>query len=609
MTPRRNELVFDAWTPLSFKGQLGRRRRPGNAYAAPRWTGEDHQRRLEAYMVLQAYYDNSAREFLRETTEKDRGEHREYGDAAVLRNAALSALLGESQTIAVKGAGEDPNAPGGRVAAGDDDSAGTDPDAAERTAAARQQEWLDEWAEDERLLVKLQENERNAVGLGDGVYVLGWSNSKERPRLRIFDPGFYFPVLHDGNEDDYPERVHIAWEVDNPEDYGAKPTSLVVRRMTWELVPLEDATDGAETERAVPYQTDPVTRTCLFTDAAWIIEGGVRSIDDLTGETARYMTNEDGEEVNRLDLGFDFIPVVHVPNTVSIAQHYGQSVISSVAQILDDLANADTDLSAASATTGTPPITLSGTMATAESLTYRPGTVFRVGDNGRMDVLDTSRSLDALLKYVDQLMDRLSTNGRMPAALLGRVNPSDVPSGVALALSFGPLSAMVREMRLARREKYRLLFKFAHRMAVVGGVAEDTLPREHATTDLDFGPFLPNDEAAAVQLVTNLLNAQAISLEQAVMILRAAGITERDLHAEILAIQSRDFEGANRLFDALGEQGAVYRYLGRNPEGGRRVAPTPPQDGRGGTPPPTPPPPPEVDPDEPAAPPTPPTGV
>jgi hypothetical protein len=98
----------------------------------------------------------------------------------------------------------------------------------------------------------------------------------------------------------------------------------------------------------------------------------------------------------------------------------------------------------------------------------------------------------------------------MPAALLGRVDPSEVPSGVAMTLSFGPHSAMVREMRLARRAKYRLLFRFVHRMALVGGQGgDDGLPNRHITTDLELGAFLPNDESGVAQNVIRLLEAGA----------------------------------------------------------------------------------------------------
>lgn len=564
-----NELLFDAWTPMSFKRALGAKKQPGNSWAAPTWVG-GHDRRLTAYKVLQAYQDNSARVFLSTTDQTAIETHREYGDAALIVNQIVAAVLGEGQEIVVPGA--------------DDDK----PD----QEAVALQEWLRDWAEDERLALKLLETERNAVGLGDGVYVLGWDKAKGRPRLRVFDPGFYFPVLNDSNEDDYPPKVHLAWELESD-----KPGQRKIRRITWELgpigpasvpgllgrltggapVPLDGDTlaeDGTIT-RQYPWNDKPSTTTCYMTDAVWTLDMAATDIDDLTGGTAQYAVDDDGE-VNLRDLQIDFIPVIHEPNTVAIQNHYGRSSLATILQVLDDLSNADTDLQAASATTGKPVIALSGATFGDRRPTYKPGEVLEVGD-GRMDVLDTSRALDALIKYVEFLMSRMSVNSRVPEAVLGRVKPSEVPSGLALALGFGPLSSMIDEMRLVRDEKYPLLLKFVWRMAMAGQ-AENVPAKWVPGTKLELGSFLPQDQAAAVEAVTKLLTSKppAISLETAVQILMGAGLPIEDAAEEVQRIQSRDFAGADELLTATGDEDAVFEYLGRDkPANARPLPPAP----------------------------------
>lgn len=567
-----DKLVLDTWTPMSFKRAMGNRRTGGHSWTTPTWVGE-HGKRLQAYTVLASYIDNAARHFLGPVSDREEHkEHREYGDAALIRNQALSSLLGDDQRIVVHGTEDyDPDAEE-ELEEGEDQS--------EAQAALELQEWLEQWVVDERFHVKMQECESNAVGLGDGVYVLGWSSRKQRPRLRVFDPGFYFPVLDDDNEDEFPKRVHIAWEL--PVEEG-KP-GVRVRRMTWELAPIgmEPGPDGelvlAEGDvydeetgritRLLPWNDKPTDLTCYLTDAIWTLEGSA-DVEDLTESHAQYLTNEDGDELDRVDIGLDFIPVVHISNTVSVSEHFGRSALTYVLQLLDDLANSDTDLQAASATTGTPPIALGGATLGEGQLSYKPGSVFETGD-GRMEVLDTSHALDALIGYVDKLLDRISVNGRLPAALLGRVDPSEVPSGIALQLSFGPLSSMVREMRLARDEKYSLVFKFAHRMALAAGL---DVPPRHFPAKLQFGSFLPADVQATVGTVTQLLNAGAISLETAVRMLMDAGLPIDDAVAEVQRIQSRDFEGADRLLDATGDPSEVDAYLGRTTTSS---APTPP---------------------------------
>jgi hypothetical protein len=533
--------IFDNWTALSFKRAMGNRATPGTSWMAPSWVS-DHNRRLTAYIILQSYFDNSSRFFL-EPTEGVQwaDDHREYGDAATLRDTILAALLGDDQTVQVEGADRDPEA--------EDTPA---EDKADIEAAVALQTWLEDWAwNQERFGLKMIETERNAVGLGDGVYVLGYSPDKGRVRLRVFDPGYYFPVLSDGNEDDYPSRVHIAWEIDQPDS-----TKRVVRRITWELVDIEPTTRA--------YQDEPVTSTCLMTDATWTLDTGrPNTPDDFVQATAEYetFTDDDGNllEWRDLDLEIDFIPVIHMPNTVAISNHYGKSSIERVLQILDDLSNADTDLQGASATTGKPPVAISSPVSTTTKPTWKPGDLWTLGENGRATMIDTSRSLDALIGYVGHLMKRLDVSSRVPAAVLGRVSPSDVPSGIALALSFGPLRSMIAEMRLVRDEKYPILLKFVWRMSMQAGVED--MPATWLPAKVEFGSFLPHDIAAIVETVTKLLREKAIGRRTAVRLLVAAGIDIEDASAEVDAIAETDFDGAAKLADATGSEAVAAEYL------------------------------------------------
>lgn len=554
--PTTDQPVFDAWTAIDFKAALGGVRSlyggrgglGGSGWMAPTWVG-DHGRRLQAYVLLQSYIDNAARHFLTELDLSKRDEHREYGDAHLMVEQVMSALVGHDQTIHTKGA-EDyaEDLPDG---ASEKDKKRSD----EARAAHDLEEWLEDWGRTEKLTHKIIETERNAVGLGDGVYVLGWSGTKERVRLRCYDPGFYFPVLDDGNDDDYPEKVHIAWELE-----GSPSEPKKIRRITWEL---RDLPDGQT--RSHPWNDKPSTQACYMTDAVWAVEG-VSTVEAINGRPT-YRTNADGQEVRDLDLEIDFIPVVHVPNTVSIQNHYGKSVIMSILQVLDDISNADTDLSAASATTGTPIISLSGARMANDpktgtpNLTYKPGSVFELGEGGRMDVLDTSQALSALTTYIEGLLKRAAVNARIPEAILGRIDPSKIASGIMLRLTFGPLESLIHEMRLVRDDKYPLLLKFVWRMALAGKQAD--VPKEFVESDIEFGNILPNDDASAVEIVTGLLTAKAISLETAVQILIAAGLPIDDAVDEVRRIQSRDFDGANTLLDATGDEDAVFDYLDR----------------------------------------------
>ena len=590
------ELIFDAWTPLSFKRHFGSRRTLGEGagFKPPDWAGDEHLRRLQAYAILRSYIDNSAREFFNGKRE-DIEDRREYGDAALLVDTVLAALLGENQQIVTEGAEELVLEDSTTQDQGDVEGAPKrilDPEDEKRRrdaeAAIALQDFLRQWAQDERLGLKMLETERLAVGLGDGIYAVGWSSEKKRPRLRVYSPEFYYPVLTDGNEDDFPEKVHVAWQIPDEDN----PSRVKVRRLTWQLGPIvpaaEEGTVGqllgrgpqlqkgdrleadGKITRLYPWNEEPSSVTCYFSDATWTIEKGVRSVNDFTEATAEYETDGDGEIQNR-DLFVDFLPVVHLPNNVALIDHYGKSVLTYVLQVLDDLSSADTDLSAAAATTGHPVLALQGATVQRDShgrskMSYRPGEILETGD-GKMDVLDTSKSLSALMDYIQFLLKRLSTNSRVSEQLMGRVNSADVNSGVQLALGFGPTESLVRNMRLVRDEKYPLLLKFAHRMFQMAqqmGEVSD-VPPEWIHTNVIMGSFLPQDVAAAVDHVTALYSKKAISIETVIAMLMEVGLPITSVLEEVRRIQQRDFSAAAELLDATDDQALVHQFLGYEP--------------------------------------------
>lgn len=542
--------VFDAWTSVSFKDAVGagtsRNGGPGDQgwHIAPTWVG-DNARRLQAYIVLQSFVDNASRYFL-STDAENQSLHREYGDASLIVEQIRGALIGHEQTIKVEGADdfqENPSAEASDI----EKKKSTD-----AKPAHDLQEWFRDWAAKERFGVKTIECERDSVSLGDGVYVLTWSGKKQRVRCQVYDPGFYFPVIEDGNGD-YPTKVHIAWELPPNKDRLGKRQ---VRRKTWEL---RDLDNGAQ--RKYAWNDERVAEACFFTDAVYELDQASDDIETLRNATPTFIRNADGVECNQLDLQIDFIPVVHIPNTVAEKNHYGKSSLAAILQALDDLANADTDLALASATTGTPPIALSGATFGDTEPVYGPGKVWQLGPEGKLTQLDTSTALKALAEYIEFLLKRISVNGRIPEALLGRVDLSGNLAGITVRLTFGPLESMVGEMRLVRAEKYPLLLRFVQRMASAG--RQKDVPGEFLEATLEFGSFLPQDEAGTAELAVKLLAGKIISLETAVAMMLEVGMPIEDVQEEILRIEHRDFEGADLLLQALGNEEEVFKYLGR----------------------------------------------
>ncbi|MFH8772056.1 hypothetical protein [Streptomyces sp. NPDC017958] len=584
------ELLIDAWSWLNYKQAMAHPARPGH-HAFPElntsWVPAEDLRRLAAYKFLAAYDSNQAGQLASVTGDDHHGvERRELGDPSKLIDTTLSYLLGAEQTIVVPGA-EHPDA-----------SVEPTPEA---KAAADLQDKLRSWADKELLPLRMQQAERCAVRCGDSVYTLAWEPAKRRVLLRTYDPGWYFPEWDEGEQDaqEYPQRVHFAWELPADPVRGLKDR---VRRITYELGPIGPATAPGQTSdgraireqvagadgdpvltvgdtfdpltgtvtRTYPWAPDkPSSTTCYLTDAEWLLEdlGSAHDVFSLPSDKAAYRVRSDGQALDHLDLMVDFIPVVHIPNSIpDVGEHWGKSTLAAVLQLLDELQATDTDSASASSTTGTPIVALAGARLPIDRSTGQPlpvrveaGTVWQLADNGRMDTLDTSAQLAELRQRVDHLLDRLASNTRLTTAGLGTLDVAKVPSGYALQLALGPLDSLVSAMRLARDHKYQLLLRMVQRLHQAG---QEWPAGESLPAHLVWGAHTPTDRTTVLNDVTAGYTAGVFSLDTAVRMLQEAGYPIEDVANEIERIQKRAFDQAARLADATGDNAAVREYLG-----------------------------------------------
>lgn len=559
---------LDQWAGLGHKAAMGQ---TPKLSLAPSWVPPDERRRLAAYTILAAYMSNASRVLLDPATADDKAARREYGDPALLVRRVVGAILGDSTSIVVDGAETKPDLaptlpdppaePDGdadeitrRVYATQTalwaDAANEAVDAWEAAwaaypGAAAQQAALRDWAGDEQLDAKILEWNGNAAGLGDGVIELAISTKRGRPVATVHDPGFYFPILEDLN-DDYPSVVHLAWEYEDTN--GVR----WVRRRTYRLVD-----DGVP--RRYPWGDEVSTSTCLMSDGRWRLDATGVGIADLDPAKATWAMTEDGIEARDLDLGLDFIPVVHLPNTPSDQSHYGEAVLTLLAQLLDDIQEADSNLREAAGLAAVPLIAFSGEGSIKQDLRVEAGATIRLGPNGRLDVLDMAAALPALRDRIDDLLDRLSVNSRVSAEVMGRVDSSDAASGIAMLLAFGPFIQLIGELRLTRNFKHGLLLKFAGRMLQLTGQIE---PGDLAPARLALGSFLPSDLADVVARVVALLEAHAISRQTAVAMLVAAGMTIDDAAGEVDRIRHEDTAGAKDAGEATTSNLVGAYYLG-----------------------------------------------
>ena len=584
--------IVDRWGALNYKSAFAdpAYKQPSREvfpHARRSWVPEEDWRRLASYTMFAAYAHNQAWEIASIQDHTDASARREFGDPAMLVASITSHMLGRQQTITVPGA-EDAEPSDGTTAT------------PEAVHAADVQEKLRAWAKAEQFTLRLQQAERKAVREGDTVYLLGLDAAKGRPRLSVIDPGFYFPDLPDnaGDSADYPDRIHFAWETDADPLTGTKAK---LRRLTYELGPIGTRTvsdsngprpvrvpaydmDGitplmtggdvynpeAETiSRLYPWNDEPSTITCYLTDAEWDLDDikADQDVHTLDYRFATFLTRSDGEVLDHLDLQLDFIPAIHVPNTIPEDGHWGESSLSPLLQLFDELQGTDTDSSQASATTGAPILGIvnpdtkgASRRGEQKKIRVQPGMVVEMAQGGNIFAVDTSPQLAELRNKTEELQTRLSLNSRMPAVALGSIDPTKAPSGFAIDLSYGPMEPLLDSMHLPRDGKYSLLFKMVQRLYKAFQHPDWTGPV--VDVQLMWGTYKPTDKAAVLEQVSTGVRDGVMSLETGVRLLVEAGYPIDDIGEEITRIQSRQFAAARDLADATGSTDAVGNYLG-----------------------------------------------
>jgi hypothetical protein len=545
----RQPFIHDEWAPLSHIIGTG----VGPALDAPGvgpWMRPEDRRRLLAYQVLQAMLDNSRRHWLPRHmwTPGDPDpknptasfppalQYREYGGPRTVMEAARSLVLGVEQRFHVPAADPDPHGPNPGTATSD-------------SLPAKAQAWLDQWWKDEKVTDKLVRSETKTIGLGDSVLVLVWDDAVQRPRLRVYDPGFYFPdwrAVHDPKlvaagwrDEDYPPVVHLAWEWT---DDDGNPW---IHRATFRMVPLPKP-------RPRPYG-GVATWTCMWEQADY--DPGKTGDTDVYG----FPKGAGRNRVGPVDLNVDFVPVVHVPNDSE--GEWGRSALLNVAQILDDMNSADTDLALNSEVVASPKLITKN--ATDQPATG-PGAWVNLFGDGDASVLDTSKTLDALLKHSERLTQLVARHTRLGQVLLGYAQGSGESaaasgaSGYALRLGFVQAEALEREMTVVRQDKYGLLARMVLRFGQANGLVPTGQTPDVVAV---LGKGLPADRAASIVEVTGLLGQHAISTYTAVLMLIDAGLPIEDAQAEVKRIQSERYDVAVGIVEATGNVEAASDYM------------------------------------------------
>lgn len=596
---RPGDYINDIYAPLNGFAIM---RDAGTARRFPalagQWLPRSQMRRLTAYQVLDAMRNNAVAQYLDGATT----EHREYGDANRIVQRTVDGIVSEEMAPFAPAAVEAP--PAAPILPDRPDEPGEDASDLDKRIYQRQlarwqvdaaqavtaweEAWpiydrarhvhteANQWWLRQRVTGKLRQSETDgSVTLGDGVLVLGIVDGQPDPVLRVYEPDAYFPDLAE-NGRDYPTTVRFVWEEKQDED-AEKPTEVLFKHV-YEVLPIVEGGDvvfdaagrpspvmktdtiddtvhpdgngGWEIRRVLPWHApgEYTTTACMFSAYEWE-KGDAGDWNGLDESRTRAAVTY------RADLGYDEVPVVHVPNEEDSANHFGRSVLLHPAQLLVDVGQSDRDNLKASQLAALP-IATTDTEKDISGLAMQPGRVWPIP----AETLDMSGQLDALFAFNEKLRDRLGTVSGVNAVVLGTID-RDI-AGITLKLLLGPFEQMIATLRITRQTKYSVLLKLWQRMAMITGQVEGgaTVPLEVA-----FGPITPTDAAAVIEQVTALLDAKAVSRVTGLRMLIGAGLPIDDAEKELAAIASTDFEGANLLSAALDDERPSFDYLGVPP--------------------------------------------
>ena len=589
--------VIDQWAGFDHRASSGslRLRTP------PSWVKDPaDRRRIIAYRVAKAAQETVLRFFHdNDGPFSDFEQLREHGHVASFIERLADAIIGEDISLRVVGADDElsaivplpqkPDEPASDALPVEKEAYETNLKVYEENARRALEEWTEHnevhhqqtdlqkwfksWAKEARFWEAVLELETESTApLGDGVVVLE-IDAKRRPIVRVFAPdGFFKPDDAYTTSHEFPDRVHIAWEYERPEDPFAPTGRMlrILRRITWELMPNGDPETGQVVEWTPRYAEEPTSVRCFFTDAEWDLEQTLASgevlgdldVDEMPLSMASFNIQQhplDPDqglvEANRLPLPVDFIPVIHFRHGGN--EKWGRSALARTMGLFDDFALADTSAALLSVLIGEPPLAVSGQVD--EDMALGPAVAIDVGPDGKATKLGFADEMRAQIEYLGHLERQIIKMTSLSSELSGRENREQ--SGRAIGLKMTPFRQTVLRARQSRSAHYELLLKFVQRLALTVGT--EGFPNEVVwDSNMRWGTFIPEDLSERVEQIILLRDRGILTDEDVYNLLVEAGMSVVDVDASLDQLRANDVKVAVPLGQILGPKAAA-DHLGR----------------------------------------------
>lgn len=578
----------------------------------PSWVPETDRRRLLAYLTARAYRETVARFTLADDNTELQKVWREWGDAPAMSDRTAAATLGDDITVKVVDADlrlpPEPDFPAQPFVPSDPhpvEAASYDAQMRvweaqsvmaieewERRQMAQpmkraRQKWMRHWAFEENWEGKVREAETElTTPLGDSVAVFSIPHRPEGsgdltpdalwPKMKIWEPDAYFPVFPEDDITADPEKVHFAYEYETLNNRGE--TQRMLRRVTYELVDVVDETTGEPIIREYPYKHENVNirsgKTCVMSDGTWELDKfnkrTMSQLDDLSPEAAVWADSgeldDEGNPVplRDFDLWIHEMPIVHQPSDLSYLTHFGRSIYSFYAQLLDEIALNDSDGARAADLTGQPILALEeGKLADngTGSVTYEVGSVLE----GKISKVEMADATLALMKRAEYLRRHLSAVTGLPEGVLGHVQANQMVAGVSILLTFTPYKQLIERRRLSRGPRLARHYRLLQMLSTVAGLPEFVADPELHDIEIQFGSYIPTDLSSLVDTIVALADRGLMTESVAMRLIENAGMEIGDIDAVVADLQMRRVDEAAVMVQIAGRKYAMAKTLGIDP--------------------------------------------
>lgn len=269
---------------------------------------------------------------------------------------------------------------------------------------------------------------------------------------------------------------------------------------------------------------------------------------------------EDGEEDFVVPNKYGIIPIVPFRNLALSGSMFGQSDLKDLIALNTEYNLKNSDISQILDYNAAPTTIVTG--AKPHNLEKGANRVWFVPEKSKVSNLELQGDLAASNTYIDRLKDNIYNIGSMPKlAIGGDTAPSNL-SGLALQISFMPLTDLITQKRVQSAKSVALINKIILKIAVSEKhleIPNGVTPFKFYNNKIWWGDILPRDLAVELEQIQSELKSGLTTREDAMTRLGKDNVTvlleeiEKDVkeHSQFYGIQPLSVPSGNRLVNTF----------------------------------------------------------